>query len=296
MNDEILKKNIKYLLLSRGMTLDDLANKLHKSGANSISNWFKRGFPEEELEDIANIFEVSVDMLKNIELDTDVVKIYNNDESLFFNQLKLLFPFQVSNKALKNNKFFKAYDIHKKFYEFEYIEDAFDKAHECYNLYFEAYNSGILEGLLNMLSISCLYKFLSKHFSFEMDFTENEISNIPEFESLSEFSDMNENIKRKLLRMFTIYNDSEKKNKIDRFISTTSNEILNLLFKIKIIPKYKDFVDYYLSIMYLNNLLDTGYTKSQNALFGQMYIDLLVSLNNPYAKKLNDFFDVTNCE
>ena len=52
--------------------------------------------------------------------------------------------------------------------------------------------------------------------------------------------------------------------------------------------KYKDLVDYYIAIMYANNLLETGYSKSENSLFGIMYLEILYKLKNKYALELNN--------
>lgn len=285
MDDKILKKNIKYLMATRGLTQKDIAEILHYEGANSISQWLNdRNIPDEVVEKLANYFEISVLMLKfyDIEENTNFI---NNDE-IFDEYLKILFPYEVNKEALENEKFNKAFKIHMDYLKYQFPESkekAYEKALECYRLYKGAYEEGIIEGLINMISISSLYKMILKTFNFDLDIDEIKIED--------DIDSMNENEKRKLFKQLAPYNNDKSRKEIKNFLIASSEEIYDILFKLKNKENMISIADYYLAILYSNNFLYSEFQESDNMQFGWMYLDILYKMKNEYSIKAIDFFD-----
>ena len=205
MNDKILKKNIVFLMKSRGMTQQDLASILNYEGAHSVNQWLKnRTIPFDVIEKIADYFELSSFLLKNIDLES-IADFFVNDINLEV-YCKLIFPYEVNDTAFKNANFKKAYDMHMDFFKFDLPDskdDVYKKAFECYKLYKIAFDEGIIEGLVNMISISSLYKMLIKQFDFDV--------NIDKLNMDEYFELLKENEKRKILKEIFTYNDSTKR-------------------------------------------------------------------------------------
>lgn len=282
MDDKILKKNIKFLMSMRGMTQKEMAEILHYEGAHSISQWLnERTIPDEVVEKIANYFEFSTLMLKYVDLEEN---IHFNNDSYYEEYFKILFPYEENEKALKNENFKKAFYIHMNYFDYNFPdtkEKAYEKALECYKLYKASYDDGIVEGLINMLSISSLYKMILKSFNFEV-----EIDKVNLDEDLDE---MNENDKRKLFKQLSPYNNQDRRQEIKKFLITSSTEIYNILYKLKEKEKRVDIADFYIAVLHLNNLLFSGFEESENMQFGLMYFNILDKMKNKYFIKLQDF-------
>lgn len=144
-----------------------------------------------------------------------------------------------------------------------------------------------------MISISCLYKYLSKSIDFKA-IEESDLDKLPEMENYSEFIKNNSYNKKQFFKKFAIINSETKQQKITEFISSTTNVMFELVTMLHKEEQYKDLADYYIAIMYANNLIETGYSKSENSLFGMMYLEILYKLKNAYAIELNKINDIEN--
>ena len=291
-----LQKNIKNLRENNGLTQKELSIKLGYTDCDPVKDW-ERGkpIPDAKIKDIANLFQVSL----NIILSEDIFESISNISMEQYEQyLKLLFPFEINEKLLKNKNFFDAFFIHNKFIKIDFDENAYAEAIECYNLYYKAYKEGIKEALINMLSISCYYKYFARYIDFDAKIEKKDIDKITFFEKIGEFNDLNRKGKRDIMKKISIIHDLQKTRNINELIETTTDEILSLLIELKKTKTYRDVAEYYISIMYMNNLINSGYQKTENALFGQMYMELIYRLGNPYALNIYTFEqnNITKCE
>lgn len=284
--DELLRKNLIYLRENRGFSQKELSKKLGYTTSDPVKDWeLGKIIPKEKINDIANVFEISSLILQSINLEEEVGINNNNFESDRY--FKKIFPFFENKELQKNNNFKKALEIHKKLINFEYYEEYFEKSLEAYKQYHEAYKEGIDEGIINMLSVSCLYKYLAKCIDFKID--DKEETKI--YSYLKKDTSMNNLSKIKKLRtakILTIYNKEEKKQKIDSFIKETTETMINMLKTIRKKSEFMDIYEYYTAVIFLYNLAETGYKKEENSLFGLMYYQFLNNLGNPYVKELNE--------
>lgn len=286
MNDEILKTNIKYLRNMSGMSQQELSKKLgYGKESNPVKDWERdRVIPESMIKKIADIFEIPINILASQSLATHMDNLTNFPSDDY---LKKLFPCKISEESQENDYFKKAYVTHEKLYNFDLSEESYKSVLEAYKNYELAYNNGIKEALINMISISCLYKYLSKSIDFE-NIEESDLDKLPETENYSEFMKTTSYNKKQFFKKYVIINSEIKQKEIAKFISSTTNVMFELIEILKKEEKYKDLVDYYIAIMYANNLLETGYSKSENSLFGIMYLEILYKLKNKYALELNN--------
>jgi transcriptional regulator with XRE-family HTH domain len=293
------EKNIRFLFENKGLTQEESAKILGETYTKEqINQWLNtRGFPEDIIKKIANYFEISIETIKNADLEDFFV--YSEREIDEIHQK--LFPYKEKTNTEKNS-FSKAFELHQKILNDE-IEpkEFYDLCIRCYRLYYQSYKKGDAQALINMLSISCYYKYIAKNFDTEIEFTNEELARI-DIEQLENIKDgrdlvnLNLNTKRKILKKFLTCNNAEKKEKIDKFIIERSNEIMILIKRIRNIPEYRDIYEYYIAIITLLNLIDNGYNKYENAHFGEMYLDLLFQVGNKYAVQLAETIPKSNLE
>ena len=281
MNEELLRKNLIFLRKNKGYSQKELSKRLGYQTSDPVKDWEKGlAIPISKLPDIANEFGISLSALQNVNIEEYSEKL-NIDE----NYLTKLFPFCDSDKALKNIKFQKALNIHKKIIDREEYEEFYNKSLEAYKLYYEAFKEGVDESIINMMSVACNYKFLAKNFDFNLD--EKEVEKAKKIlDSIHNTDSSNETKERNFSKTITIYNKEEKCSLIEEFIKETTPEMLHLLKKMRQINI--EMYEYYTAILFVHNLIETGYKKEENALFGEIYYKLLLNNNNRYIKELEE--------
>lgn len=281
MNDEQLRKNLIFLRKRRGYSQKDLSRKLKYETSNPVKDWeCGLPIPISKIPDIANEFEISMSMLQNENLEEYIEKI-DTDK----NYLTKLFPFCESKQSLMNKNFKKGLSIHKKLMALEDCESFYDKSLESYRLYEAAFAEGVDEAIVNMISVSCNYKYLAKNYDFNLNEKEKTKAN-KYLENETSANTSSELKEKNFLKTITIYNKEEKRNNIEVFIEETSSIMLQLLRKMKTIDF--EMYEYYSATIFLHNLIDTIYRKEENSLFGEIYYKFLLSTNNRYVKELEE--------
>ncbi len=282
MNDDYFAQNVKKIMEQRGITQDELAQELYMN-VNHLNEKLnnKRSFSENDMTKIANILGMSISFLKsgNIDFNMKLEKIIDN-EQIGNGILPVYFPYVENDDALKNDFFLKAYKIHKKISEFDIPnnDDSFEKlAYECYQLYKKSYDEGIIEGLINMLSVSSMYKYIINTVNINSDISDDD------FDKLSEFSNLSSRKQKDIISKLTVYSDFDKQKKAKNYIAGTTDEVFELFKKLREHAAYKDLLDYYLAILSLFNLIDISFNESDNATFGSTYMLVLDCLGNEYA-------------
>ncbi len=277
--------NIKEYLIFNGLSQDELAQKLYMNvnHLNEKINDKQRSFTEEELINIANVFGVSVDDLKNEEFNSSNVAqigdavsdtLVEKDDGDNDKMGLLIFPYEKSPKALKNESFQKAYELHIRIInEALFMDESI--INECYKLYEKAHNEGIIEGLVDMLCISSIYKFVIKN----IDANSNQ-----------NYDDVDKTDKKGVKKYFKQVrnNDEQKQEEAEKYISNTTTDIFDILVKLKKYSQYEDLVEYYIAVLYAFNLIDSSYDKSTNVQFAKMYIEILKKFNNKYFEHYKD--------
>lgn len=283
MEEELIRKNIRFLIESKGITQEKLGKEIDDYKANQVNMWLKdRQIPEDILKKIANYFEVSMEVLKK----TDIEQTLKDTPFSTNTNPKVVFPYIINKKAIEDDNFAKALELHERIFENDIIEDIYERSIECYDLYFKAYEQGIPESLVNMLSISCFYKFSSKIIDLDADLNEKEINNLKDFDLIEGNQKIGKKEKRDLLQKILVFNNSIKKQENENIIQKTTSEIIALLIELKKYPQFREEYDYYIAIMFAYNLISTDYEKNENVRFGEMYFDLIITLQNKHAINL----------
>lgn len=285
MNDN-LEKNIKELLKYKGLSQGDLAKKLDVP-VHYVNRWLnERGIPKEYISQIANILEQPVSTLQNEDFSNMNLDEIINNKKIANNMLKICFPYIQSNKLNKNFK--DAYEIHRKISNYntlDNIDDFKKKVFESVSLYDKAYSEGIIEALVNKISLLSMYKFLIKNHNFDYEVNSDEVK------AIDNFSKINDREKTNILKKISINSDTNKLEDIKKMLLDTTDDVFNLLIKLEDYSEYKNLVDYYLAILFMYNLVNITYTESENALFGKIYMTILCYLENEYALKYIDLFN-----
>lgn len=139
--DKRLGANIRSLRKAYGETQEELGAVLHIE-KNTVSYYEngKREPNKDMLTEIANHFMVSVEELMYCDLSG--IGSITVDENAFWKNIDIVLPIVLSDEALENDHFKKAYKIHRNFYdELHKISiDGMDHLDVCFDEYLEALN------------------------------------------------------------------------------------------------------------------------------------------------------------
>lgn len=301
-----LGKNITILRKFYKKSLLDMANDLgvSKSSLSQYESGKRRPEPQ-ILQRIATYFRVTVTELENREYTTPEVVDINKllDEQTQKDASIKCFPIISNEDCLKNEKFKKAYDIHKK------LKYAIINGEECEDideekiieLYKKAYEENVIEGIANILSLK-LMLFLG--ISMYSPILEDEIELLDDGEKLSlskqQLIDWGLlNTKEKFLNnedkkdIFEIEIAKEQNDRIREFEKIfkkmqkeEKKDFIHYIAILKRNFKYNDLADFYIALGYITGLYGNECTNEENRFIGNELLDFLNKIGNKYARRV----------
>ncbi|MBE6114518.1 MAG: helix-turn-helix domain-containing protein [Erysipelotrichaceae bacterium] len=272
--DKIYARNIKVLREWFGETQEDLANAIHVGSRQTISKYEtgESDPPFIVLEAIANRYNVTTDLLLNVELPD--LKV---DYSKFIKNFNIVNYYPICNFSAKDeDEYFKeAYNYTKILInimndtingvENEFSDDeysCFEKAIELYELSIREYKN--CSSQVNMLFLMFTY-FCSLCDGYDEPNTTH-------------------NLDSTWLKHFHLEMSFKISEEQKEFIAEYEAEVVDVLCILKKESKYYLYADYYNAFRYIIGFVDSQYNLNQLRMIGVEFMDTLRLLGNPYAK------------
>ena len=278
-------RNLRALREAYGETREELAHVLGYERPSSIKFWEdeERDIPEDAVKTILEHYliiwrQLYYDDLTSLEkgslagnntpewMDWMIEPFFSDDIYSVF------LPIISSESALADDSFSEAFALHKRILaskSADMVLRFFDNISDCYN---KAISRGIDEALVNYVSLILFRCLLVGAEFFEIESVGTAVDFLRSTLSLAHTSQ----IINKRREIFEEY-------KLDFDI---------LLKKIRK-TKYRDFCDYCIMMKYylvLEDLSDVGFDSDQTRNVGSVIMEELYRLENPYVKRLIDFF------
>lgn len=276
---ELLGANIRSLRMAYGETQEQLGVALHVE-KNTVSYYEngKREPSKETIRAIARHYMVSVEELLHSDL-TDIDPIIVNEHSLWKN-IRIIFPLISSEKAMQNDNFKKAYQIHKELLRNLQLEN-FD--------YLNSLDLDLLEPYLDATddenaeaeaSANCLALWYMLMYSLKM--VPALIQNPPaalrqlakrDYDARAILENPDPNFGAEANEVLNDLNNDED----------IKETILEMLTAVKQSKEWSDLADYYLALQYVINIVDNELDWGFNQRIGVEMLRSFSSLNNKYA-------------
>lgn len=287
MNDKKYYKlglNIRGLRNAYGMSQLELANELGIH-ASAISNYeLGDRIPERDiLSNIAKIFRVTEHELLFDDF-SNMAELYKKpifDVEANKNSMDRLFPLINSEKAMKNDDFKKAFELHTCITKAipSGTNWSVDEILNCADLYDKAIAAGIMEAVANKTAIQLFFGML-------FCFTSPQIVNIAEKMSRKEAS-TKEVLQTGFLSSLEELTEEEQSwlETHKEFVEDNEVEIIVNIYRLKHSKDYSELGDYYMALRYFFGVTSTSVSDEMARAFGNELMLNLRLLDNPYAKK-----------
>lgn len=281
--DNRLGLNIRGLRKAYGETQEDLAFAIGESGKTTISNYEvgSRVPQREVLRKIAKHYHITEEELLNgdysemkIMFDVNIFDIENGK-----NMIDKTFPIILSENAMMNGNFKKAYELHMELYDEMLYERnvSEEKIEECVKLYEAASNEDVIEATANHLGWMAFWDFIYNFITPEMlDFLEN----------TSESNLTTKNF-LKLGYLLSFEEEVENTNKLSKEdMEEIAEREANMYVDIYLLKKsseYSDLGDYYLALKYIFGRATSTLSKEMSKALGSELMKTYSMLRNKYA-------------
>lgn len=298
-----LGNNIKALREAFGKSLDQMADDLETAGntnkrfeenyrfitKQAISNYENgtRIPKREQLNAIAKYFKVTVDELlysdfSNLKFDMGAL----NNKDLNIKYLNILFPIISNDEALKNDKFKKAYELHKKVFNYftgeenDFQDNDIEDLRNMYELAYKDDNN--IEAIYNLLSWIMFENFLTSVLT---------PSNIDKFEiknniSPFEFLEMIF-LEKPELEIEDVEKNNQFKKELKEYLEKEDLIFYKCIRILKKKGKYTEFADFYLALRYLLGLFSDNSFETER-MIGTSLLNSLDYIGNSYVKKFKN--------
>lgn len=278
-----LGANIRSLRMAYGESQEKLGEAIYVE-KNTVSNYEsgKREPGRDTLTAIARHYMVSVEELLNSDY-THIGKIaFDND--VLLGSIDIIFPIVSSEKAMQNESFKRAFEVHKAFYDqlgqhetndvgidedvrfYGYMTDV------CINGYMTAAeNNGIkAEAAVNLVAMWYLLMIFLKKTPAALKNQPAALRLIAAKEVIEDIASFEVGIKAVLRK---IDNDEMKE------------KITEMLTVIKRSKDWSDLADYYLALQYVFDLADNNLDRGFNQRIGAEMMGVFASVKNIYAAR-----------
>lgn len=266
-------------------------------GTTAISNYElgEREPERDRLISIAKHFGVSLDRLLNGDFSSfkkakSWKEIRYNTIENRKNVLETISPILVSEKALENSNFNKAYSLHMKFIEHYYNSGEFcEEVFECMELYEKAFNEKVLESAANCLGLAMLLfgfmDYITPGFIESVDVLDKKDATVSDFVNSNFLYTIDEN---------TVY--SQEINAIMKakreFVTVNSLEMLLYIHQLVNSVEYNDIGYYYMALRYYLNMTDNDLSQEQSREVGKEMMHSFALVGNKYARYFEGFHTV----
>lgn len=214
------------------------------------------------------------------------------DNKAFAENIFILLPIFVSDKAKEDKYFSRAVEAQKDFYEIVRHNKQLTEQKENILLYeiFDCYEREDMNETAKELStINCVSMFFLMAIVLNGEENISRLKNegdvLPvdaylECKNNSHFKHMIEEAAEKIDNI-NVFQDLVQDKEMDYYLNT-------LLSKIRSTGKRGDLLDYYIALQYLFGLENNSFSFAQNRGFGNDLMNKLVAIGNPYAKQFLD--------
>lgn len=280
MND--LKKlgaNIRSLRMAYGETQEQLGEAIFVE-KNTISYYEtgKREPNKATLTAIANHYTVSVGELLYSDL-TEIGKI-TVDQNALWKNIDIVLPIISSEKAISNENFKSAFDVHEEFYDqlHKVSMEGIDKLDICVEGYQAAMEDDAIkaEAAANIIALWFLIMVCIKA---APELLKNKPASLRQVAARDKET-------RKVIENVDPSFEADAKELLDEIDNEEiKNEISEMLTVVKRSKEWSDLADYYLALQYLWNLVDNDLGWGFNQRIGIEMMVAFNSVNNRYAAR-----------
>ena len=274
-----LGANIRSLRKAYGETQEELGAALNVE-KNTVSYYEngKREPNKDMLAEIAKHFMVSVEELMYCDL-SDIGSI-TVDNNAFWKNIDIILPIVLSEEALENEHFKKAYKFHRAFYdELRKISmDSIDHINVCCNEYLEAYEDEKIkpEAAANFIALWNLMLMMVKTAPLAMKNRSAVLMQVaardPKVRQI--IDNPNPDFEKDAQEVASSLDDPEMTELLDELKTT-----------IKRSYKWAELADYYLALQYIGNIVNNGMGWEFNRRVGVEMLNSFVSVGNIYAAR-----------
>lgn len=274
-----LGANIRALRKMYNETLDDLA---YATGVEktAVSMWEngKRIPPPRKIRVLSDHFLISEYAL--VYEDIKSTKPLQLPKELALKYIQYYFPLLSSNKALEDENFKKAYDIHTelysylqniRLYELDYfIQQNFEKCLDCYCYAYDSEKEVVKPlAAANILGLLLLFTSTDEIFSWPYE-------SPPAIDNLYAGN-----------KGIPDYSDSEYVGlKTDSNVRDFTNKLMATLKNTPKLPPLSELADFYIMLSYMLNIKDNQLPRGVNLQIGTELCRTYYSLNNKYVARL----------
>lgn len=276
---ERLGANIRALRKAYGETQEELGVALNVE-KNTVSYYEngKREPNKDMLTEIAKHFMVSVEELMYCDLsDIGCIIVDNN---AFWKNIDIILPIILSDEALENEHFKKAYKFHRAFYdELRKISmDGINHIDVCFDEYLEAYDNEKIkpEAAANFLALWNIMLMMIKTTPLIMKTRPAALMQVaardPKVRQI--IDNPNPDLEKDAEEITAGFGDPEMTELIDEMKTTVKRSY-----------KWADLADYYLALQYIVNIVDNEMGWGFNRRLGMEMLNTFVSVGNVYAAR-----------
>lgn len=288
-----LAQNIKNIRLAHEETQDDLAIAINvtKSTISQYENQ-KRTPYLYELMAIAHHYKLSIERLIYGDYSTKFLddEIYVYEERTKKLLWETLFEMVVTDQALKNEHFRKAYKYHFEIHR-ELCSDSgnpnLDNIPKCQELYQLAAKDGVVEAVVNQLWFPMF--FVVAISSQVCRLRKNDVYSI----NNQKMPPVSKLIKTDTLPSVDDLDDTELYEHKYEAIKDFRLEIYSLIRTLKQsdVTKYRHLADYYIALLYRHDCMTDSLSPEESYAIGSELLTLGRIMENPYAERYLQTFD-----
>lgn len=276
---ERLGANIRSLRKAYGETQEELGAALDVE-KNTVSYYEngKREPNKDMLTKIAKHFMVTIEELMYCDL-SDIGSI-TVDNDAFWKNIDIILPIVLSEEALENEHFKKAYKFHRSFYDElrKLSMDSIEHIDVCFDEYLEAYEDEKIktEAAVNLLALWNLMLMMVKTVPLAMNNHPAALKQVaarnPKVRQIIDYP--NSNFEKDAQEAAVILDDPEIREFLDEMKTAVKRSY-----------KWADLADYYLALQYIWNIVDNEMGWGFNCRVGVEMLNAFVSVGNVYANR-----------
>ena len=287
MDQELIRRNLKYLREGYELSITELAKRLN-FGKSTISEYEsgKTAITADSAARIANYFDV--DFADFVSCDFSEIGKISMDSEEFFDNLRVFFPIAKSDKALECEKFKRALDKHEQAFEKLRTADGnpfmvmacFQDIMSCINMYKIIGTDPACgeETLVN--SIGLLLFFESRMKKVEMMLNSDYDPNVLLSQALK-----NSSITEYDLESIDENEKEQAMKALGKVTGEQTSQVTNELIKaIRNSAHWRDIGDYYLAMEYAWGLVNNDLSRGMNYRIGFEMLTAFANLGNSYAE------------
>ena len=273
-----IANNLRILRKYKGDTREELAEKLNGYSSNTIASYElgRRNAPMDYIEDVAKLYGVSVNMIREQTLTRALLDSYNSsiDIAEFFEMYEFYFLAVATSEFAKENQHFKKADEYRKRIEnMDFMEMMVNTTR---NLYYKSFaEDGILAGAANTIMMLLMEYSQVDGFSLNLS-SKSRIENLTNGDVY--------------IQARNLFSDLTPKRKA--FIQSTQEIYDKCIKALGDVDHARIYAEYYTALKYFFGMVDNERDYRENLEFGLVMLKEFSLIGNPFAKKAIEFLDL----